>query len=72
MAHWLTCKLTGRHDYSVWCEDGSMFLRCSNCGRRSAGWQVSTKSAAGAPGRAASSKPRTAPRAARLSIVRGD
>lgn len=33
MPNWLSCKL-GRYEYAVWCEDGAMFLRCSNCGRR--------------------------------------
>jgi hypothetical protein len=34
------CILTGRHKYSPWCEPGAIFLRCTNCGRRSPGWNV--------------------------------
>jgi len=36
---WLSCFLIG-HDYSVHCEDGAVFLRCLNCGRRSHGWSL--------------------------------
>ena len=36
---WLSCFLIG-HDYSVHCEDGAVFLRCLNCGRRSQGWSL--------------------------------
>jgi hypothetical protein len=39
MWHWISCYLIG-HDYSICCEAGAMFLRCSNCGRRSQGWDV--------------------------------
>lgn len=60
MWHWLSCYLVG-HDYSVCCESGAIFLRCTTCGRRSQGWhlhdehasmshnQVSTSSATLAP-----------------------
>jgi len=34
------CYLSGRHDYSIACEPGSVFLRCNHCGRRSSGWAV--------------------------------
>jgi len=40
MWNWFNCYLSGRHDYSAWCESGAMFLRCVYCGRRSAGWAV--------------------------------
>lgn len=36
----LSCYLSGRHDYGVSCEPGSIFLRCVNCGKRSNGWAV--------------------------------
>jgi hypothetical protein len=44
MWNWFNCYLSGRHDYSAWCESGSMFLRCIHCGRRSSGWAVTGKS----------------------------
>ena len=34
------CYLSGRHEYGVWCEPGSIFLRCVHCGKRSSGWSV--------------------------------
>jgi hypothetical protein len=34
------CYLSGRHDYGMWCEPGTIFLRCLHCGKRSAGWAV--------------------------------
>jgi hypothetical protein len=40
MWNWFNCYLSGRHDYSAWCESGAMFLRCLHCGRRSPGWAV--------------------------------
>jgi hypothetical protein len=39
MWYWISCYLIG-HDYSICCESGAMFLRCTNCGRRSQGWDV--------------------------------
>jgi hypothetical protein len=39
MWYWIACLVTG-HDYSVSCNDGSMFLKCLVCGRRSHGWTV--------------------------------
>jgi hypothetical protein len=41
--NWLSCYLSGRHDYSAWCEPGTIFLRCVHCGRRSSGWSVDPK-----------------------------
>ena len=32
MWNWFNCYLSGRHDYSAWCEPGSIFLRCVHCG----------------------------------------
>jgi hypothetical protein len=40
---WLSCYLSGRHDYSAWCEPGAIFLRCINCGRRSSGWSLDAR-----------------------------
>jgi hypothetical protein len=40
MLNWLNCYLSGRHDYSVTCASGSIFLRCIHCGKRSNGWAV--------------------------------
>jgi hypothetical protein len=34
------CYLSGRHEYGVWCEPGTIFLRCVHCGKRSAGWSL--------------------------------
>jgi hypothetical protein len=40
MFNWITCYLSGRHDYHVACEPGAIFLRCHNCGGRSTGWEL--------------------------------
>jgi hypothetical protein len=40
MLNWLSCYLSGRHDYGIACEPGSIFLRCVHCGKRSNGWAV--------------------------------
>jgi hypothetical protein len=40
MWHWLNCYLSRRHEFGVWCEPGSIFLRCVHCGRRSPGWAL--------------------------------
>lgn len=34
------CYLSGRHEYGVWCEPGTIFLRCVHCGKRSPGWSL--------------------------------
>lgn len=44
MWNWFNCYLSGRHEYSMWCEPGAVFLRCVHCGRRSAGWTLGGKS----------------------------
>jgi len=72
MPHWLTCKLTGRHEYTMWCQDGAMFLRCTNCGRRSTGWQIVNKPSAAGSGVERPISHRTAPPVARLSVIRPD
>ena len=43
MWNWFNCYLSGRHDYSAWCEPGAIFLRCVHCGRRSSGWNMNAK-----------------------------
>ena len=42
----INCYLSGRHDFGVWCEPGTIFLRCVHCGKRSAGWSVAAKAVA--------------------------
>ena len=49
MWSWFTCYMSGRHDYGMWCESGAMFLRCVNCGKRSAGWAVDAKTYTATP-----------------------
>ena len=43
MWKWFNCYLSGRHNFGVSCEPGAIFLRCSQCGRRSPGWTVDRK-----------------------------
>jgi hypothetical protein len=43
MWNWFNCFLSGRHDFGMWCEPGSIFLRCIHCGKRSSGWSVDAK-----------------------------
>ncbi len=43
MWKWFNCYLSGRHNFGVSCEPGAIFLKCSHCGRRSAGWAVDRK-----------------------------
>jgi hypothetical protein len=43
MWNWFNCYLSGRHDFSAWCEPGAIFLRCVHCGRRSTGWDMNAK-----------------------------
>lgn len=40
MWNWFNCYLSGRHEFGVWCEPGTIFLRCVHCGKRSPGWAV--------------------------------
>ena len=39
------CYLSGRHEFSMWCEPGTVFLRCMHCGRRSSGWAIDGRAA---------------------------
>jgi hypothetical protein len=43
MMNWFNCYLSGRHEFGVWCEPGSVFLRCVHCGKRSSGWAIDQK-----------------------------
>jgi len=43
MWKWVQCYLSGRHEFGVWCEPGTIFLRCMHCGKRSSGWAVVPK-----------------------------
>lgn len=45
MWSWFNCYLSGRHSYGMWCEPGTIFLRCVHCGRRSGGWAVDARGA---------------------------
>jgi hypothetical protein len=40
MFKWITCYLSGRHEYKISCEPGAIFLCCHHCGRRSTGWEL--------------------------------
>jgi hypothetical protein len=40
MWNWFNCYLSGRHAYGITCSDGSIYLRCIHCGKRSEGWNV--------------------------------
>jgi hypothetical protein len=44
MWNWFNCYLSGRHDYGMWCEPGTIFLRCIHCGKRSGGWLLDATS----------------------------
>jgi hypothetical protein len=46
MWDWINCYLSGRHDYGRWCENGTIYLRCIHCGRRSCGWNIGDAPAA--------------------------
>ncbi len=52
MWKWFNCYLSGRHNFGVSCEPGAIFLKCSQCGRRSPGWAMDQKGQAPAPPRA--------------------
>ena len=39
----VSCYLSGRHDFGMWCEPGTIFLRCVHCGKRSSGWSLEPK-----------------------------
>jgi hypothetical protein len=40
MWNFISCYLSGRHDYQVRCEPGAIFLCCNQCGKRSMGWEL--------------------------------
>lgn len=37
------CYLSGQHQYGVWCESGTIYLRCPHCGKRTNGWAIQGK-----------------------------
>jgi hypothetical protein len=41
MLNWITCYLSGNHEFTVACEPGEIFLRCTHCGKRTHGWALS-------------------------------
>jgi len=43
------CYLSGRHEFGVWCEPGTIFLRCVHCGKRSPGWSIDATAHAHVP-----------------------
>jgi hypothetical protein len=57
MWSWFNCYLSGRHEYGMWCEPGSIFLRCIHCGRRSPGWALNAQQPAAAHHEPAPAKP---------------
>ena len=61
MWNWFNCYLSGRHQYGMWCEPGTIFLRCVHCGRRSPGWDVDRQKAVPSPVEAIAPKPRLSP-----------
>jgi hypothetical protein len=40
MWDWINCHILGRHEETVCCEAGTVFLRCLHCSRRSTGWEL--------------------------------
>jgi len=40
MWNWISCYLSGKHEFGVSCEPGNVFLRCVHCGKRSQGWAL--------------------------------
>ncbi len=57
MWSWFNCYLSGRHEYGMWCEPGSIFLRCIHCGRRSPGWALNSQQTSVTPAQAKPAKP---------------
>jgi hypothetical protein len=49
MWNWFNCYLSGRHDYTVSCDQGAIFLRCPHCGRRSTGWSLHARAPTSSP-----------------------
>ena len=50
MWNWFNCYLSGRHEFGVWCEPGTIFLRCVHCGKRSSGWAIHPGASTAPPG----------------------
>ena len=78
MFNWFNCRVSGRHEYGVWCEPGAIFLRCVHCSRRSSGWAVDPGSrrqagamrvTAPAPAAESPSHPRRVAAGARLEVL---
>lgn len=40
MWNWISCYLSGKHEFGVSCEPGNVFLKCVHCGKRSQGWAL--------------------------------
>ncbi len=59
MWNWFNCYLSGRHEFSMWCEPGTVFLRCMHCGRRSSGWAIDGRAERTAAAAVAKTPPRT-------------
>jgi hypothetical protein len=68
MWNWFNCYLSGRHEYGMWCEPGTIFLRCMHCGRRSSGWSLHprTNAVIASPKKMAAPVPPPAARAAQV------
>jgi hypothetical protein len=66
MWNWFNCYLSGRHEYGVWCEPGTIFLRCTHCGRRSSGWSLNTTADVDPPRHEHIVKPTLTPAAGRV------
>jgi hypothetical protein len=49
MWNWFNCYVSGRHDYSIWCEPNVIYLRCVHCGRRSNGLNLKEAPVESAP-----------------------
>lgn len=71
MWDWLNCHLFGRHETGIWCDGGTIFLRCIHCGKRSHGWEVSHGAAAPLQPAHAHAHPRSARHRLELVARRG-
>lgn len=40
MWDWVNCHLMRRHNDTIWCENRTVYLKCTRCGRRSSGWKM--------------------------------
>jgi hypothetical protein len=61
MLKWISCYLSGRHDFQVRCEPGAIYLGCRHCGKRSMGWELQAER--GTPARVPVTNPGPAVRA---------